>query len=100
MSIAPLAPRARQQDKSGATRNCDSRVNRRQLVGQPMTDYMKTCQANEVNPENLGKICNNAADDRHLSGTARQTYLAECTKVPTDPDGLLARDDAVLTRSE
>ncbi len=55
-----VGPRARRQDKSGATRNCDRGVNRRQLMGQPMTDFMKACQANEGNPENLGKICNNA----------------------------------------
>ena len=54
-----------------------------------MTDFMKACQASEINPENLGKICNHAADDRHLSCAARQTYLAECTRTGT---GLLARE--------
>lgn len=45
-----------------------------------MTDFMKARQENEINPENLGKICTRAADDEHLSGTVRQTYLVECTR--------------------
>lgn len=71
-----------QNQQTGEIRNCNSGVARRQLMGQPMTDFMKLCQASRVNSENLGKICNDAADNQHLSGTARQTYLAECTRGP------------------
>jgi hypothetical protein len=79
---APLTPgHAQQQNQqTGEVRNCESGGTRRQFSGQPMTDFMKLCQASRVNPENLGKICNDAADNLHLSGTARETYLAECTR--------------------
>jgi hypothetical protein len=73
---------AQQDQKPGGVRNCEEGGTRRLLTGQAMTDFMKLCQAERVNPENLGKICNDAADSQHLSGTGRQTYLAECTNGP------------------
>jgi hypothetical protein len=65
-----------------ANRDCDAGVARRQLMGQPMTDFLTACRAAKVNSGNLSKICANNADLRKLSGAARDTYLRECTTGP------------------
>jgi|SRR3954467_8744413 hypothetical protein len=65
-----------------ADRDCDAGAARRQLMGQPMTDFLAACRAARVNPENLQTICANNADAKKLSGAARNTYLRECTTGP------------------
>ena len=76
----PLAPGHAQQP--AASRDCDAGAARRQLTGQPMTDFLAACRAARINPENLGRICASAADANKLSGTARDSYLRECTTGP------------------
>jgi hypothetical protein len=81
LAAAPVTAVVAQQPASHEE-NCDAGVARRQLTGQPMTDFMAACRADRVNPETLGKICNSNADSRKLSAAARQSYIAECTKGP------------------
>ena len=68
--------------QQAATRDCDAGAARRQLTGQPMTDFLAACRAARVNPENLGRICASAADSNKLSGTTRDSYMRECTTGP------------------
>ncbi len=81
LAAAPLAAAVAQQPASHEE-NCDAGVARRQLTGQPMTDFMAACRADKVSPETLGKICNSNADSRKLSAGARQSYVTECMKGP------------------
>ncbi len=66
----------------GQAPDCDAGVVRRQLKGQPMTEFLTECRAGRINPENLGKICNAAADQDKLSSDARRSFLEICTKGP------------------
>ncbi len=75
-------PLAVSRGQATSDRNCDAGVARRQLTGQPMTDFMAACRAARVNPENLGRICNSSADQLKLTGASRQSYVQECTKGP------------------
>ncbi len=80
LTATPLAASRAQQAPSD--RNCDAGITRRQLTGQPMTDFMSACRAGRVNPENLGKICNGNADQLKMAGASRQSYVQECMKGP------------------
>ncbi|HJS88284.1 MAG TPA: hypothetical protein VJ779_22775 [Acetobacteraceae bacterium] len=83
-ALAPFAlsitPSHAQQSPSG--RDCDAGAARRQLSGQPMTDYLAACRSAQINPENLQGICARGADSNKLSGAARNTYMQDCTKGP------------------
>ena len=77
---ASVSPGHAQQASS--SRDCDAGAARRQLSGQPMTEFLAACRSASLNPENLQNICARGADSSKLSGTARNTYMRECTKGP------------------